>query len=58
MNPNDAARQQILQFFYERNHSATSRYGKKGSAVKLSDAKRELKARFALTQQQVMSDLT
>ena len=47
-----------LQFFYERNHSATNRYGKKGSAVKLSDAKRELKARFALTQQQVMSDLT
>ncbi len=37
---------------------ATSRFGKKGSAVKISDAKRDLKARFGLSQPQVMSNLT
>lgn len=58
MNPNDTIRQQILQFFYDRNASATSRFGKKGSAVKISDAKRELKQTYRLTQQQVMSNLT
>lgn len=58
MNPNDAIRSQILQYFYARNTSATSRFGKKGSAVKISDAKRELKAQHGLTQQQVMSNLT
>ena len=58
MKPNDAIRSQILHYFYERNASATSRYGKKGSAVKISDAKRELKAQHGLTQQQVMSNLT
>jgi hypothetical protein len=36
-NPNDAIRQTILSYFYDRNASATSRYGKKGSAVKISD---------------------
>lgn len=58
MNPNDQIRRQILQYFYDRNNSATSHYGKKGSAVKISDAKRELKDRYGLTQQQVMSNLT
>jgi hypothetical protein len=58
MNPNDAVRRQILQYFYERNASATSQYGKNGSAVKISDAKRDLKARYNLTQPQVMSNLT
>lgn len=58
MNPNDKIRQQILQYFYDRNTSATSQYGKKGSAVKISDAKRELKECYELTQQQVMSNLT
>lgn len=57
-NPNDAIRQQILRYFYERNAEATSRFGKKGSAVKISDVKRELKAQADLTQQQVMSNLT
>jgi hypothetical protein len=32
--------------------------GKKGSAVRISDAKRELKARHGLGQQQVMANLT
>jgi len=58
MNPNDVIRQQILQYFYNRNASATSRFGKKGSAVKISDAKRKLKELHGLTQQQVMSNLT
>jgi hypothetical protein len=58
LNPNDKIRKQILRYFYERNASATSRLGKKGSAVKISDAKRELKERFGLNQVQVMSNLT
>lgn len=58
MNPNDVIRQQILQYFYDRNASATSHLGKKGSAVKISDAKRELKELHDLTQQQVISNLT
>lgn len=58
MNPNDEVRQKLLQYFYDRNSHSTSRFGKKGSAVKISDAKKELKAKFDLTQQQVMSNLT
>lgn len=58
MNPNDAIRNQILRYFYNRNANATSRFGKKGSAVKISDAKKELKNQHGLTQQQVMSNLT
>lgn len=58
MNPNDAIRKQILQYFYDRNANATSRMGKRGSAVKISDAKRELKDRYGLSQKQVMANLT
>jgi hypothetical protein len=58
MNPNDEVRQRLLQYFYDRNSTSTSRFGKKGSAVKISDAKKELKVQFGLTQQQVMSNLT
>ena len=58
MNPNDEIRRQILHYFYERNANATSRMGKKGSAVKISDARRELKELYGLKQQQVMSNLT
>jgi hypothetical protein len=58
VNPNDQIRQQILQYFYDRNSGATSRFGKRGSAVKISDAKRDLKIRHGLSQQQVMSNLT
>lgn len=57
-NPNDKIRNEILRYFYDRNASATSRFGKKGSAVKISDAKRDLKARHGLSQAQVMSNLT
>lgn len=58
MNPNDEVRHKILIYFYERNADATSQYGKKGSAVKISDAKRELKQQDGLKQQEVMSNLT
>ena len=58
MNPNDRIREQILQYFFDRNAAATSRTGKKGSGVKISDVKRELKDRHGLKQPQVMSNLT
>jgi hypothetical protein len=57
-NPNDVIRRQILEYFYERNAKATSRHGKKGSAVRISDVKRELKALHGLSQQDVMANLT
>ncbi|MGI9558789.1 MAG: hypothetical protein ACR2NQ_03845 [Thermodesulfobacteriota bacterium] len=57
-NPNDSIRNQILQWFYERNNNATSQYGKKGSAVKISDVKKGLKDSHGLSRQQVMSNLT
>jgi len=57
-NPNDEIRAQILRYFYNRNASATSRQGKKGSAVKISDVKKELKTAHGLTQQEVISNLT
>lgn len=41
---NDQIRQMILQYFHNRNGNATSRKGKKGSHVKISDARSELKA--------------
>jgi hypothetical protein len=57
-NPNDQIRTQILGYFYLRNHDATSRFGKRGSAVKIRDVKAELKALHGLSPQQVMSNLT
>lgn len=58
MNPNDVIRRQLLQWFYDRNNSATSQHGKKGSAVKISDVKKGLKEDHGLSQQQVISNLT
>jgi len=58
MNPNDRVRNQVLQYFYDRNASATSARGKKGSAMKISDVKRDLKDKYSLTQQMVISNLT
>ena len=54
----DELRRILLQYFYDRNQNATSTMGKKGSAVKISDIKSELKASHSLTQQQVQSNLT
>jgi hypothetical protein len=56
--PNNEFRRIMLQYFYDRNKNATSARGKKGSAVKISDVKKELKAAHGLTQQEVQSNLT
>ena len=55
---NDDVRARILNYFYERNKNATSSMGKRGSAIKISDVKSELKSQHGLTQQQVQSNLT
>lgn len=55
---NNEIRRTMLQYFYDRNGNATSARGKKGSAVKISDIKKELKAAHGLTQQEVQSNLT
>jgi len=51
-------RRLMLRYFYDRNKNATSMMGKKGSAVKTSDLKSQLKAAHGLSQQQVQSNLT
>lgn len=55
---NNEIRGILLRYFYERNSNATSARGKKGSAVRISDVKREVKAEHGLTQQEVQSNLT
>ena len=55
---NDEIRQIMLQYFYDRNNNATSGMGKKGSAIKISDVKKNLKTLHHLTQQEVQSNLT
>jgi len=55
---NTQVRTIMLEYFYDRNRNATSARGKQGSAVKISDIKKELKAARALTQQEVQSNLT
>src|SRR3990170_4275798 len=55
---NNEIRRIMLQYFYDRNKNATSARGKKGSAVKISDVKKELKGTAGLTQQEVQSNLT
>ncbi len=55
---NNEIRSVMLGYFYERNRNATSSRGKKGSSVKISDVKRELKASHGLSQQEVQSNLT
>lgn len=55
---NNEIRRVMLQYFYDRNKNATSVRGKKGSASKISDVKKELKAMHGLTQQEVQSNLT
>src|SRR5258706_5074822 len=55
---NTEIRRVMLQYFYDRNSKATSARGKKGSAVKISDVKKELKTASVLTQQEVQSNLT
>lgn len=55
---NNEVRTLLLQFFYDRNANATSARGKKGSAVKISDVKKELKKAYGLNQQRIQGNLT
>ena len=55
---NTEIRRSMLQYFYDRNRNATSARGKRGSAVRISDVKKELKASNGLTQQEIQSNLT
>jgi hypothetical protein len=55
---NNEIRTIVLRYFYDRNKNATSSRGMKGSSVKISDVKRELKASYGLSQQEVQSNLT
>ena len=55
---NNDIRRMMLQYFYDRNKNSTSARGKKGSAVKISDIKKELKTAHGLSQQEVQSNLT
>jgi hypothetical protein len=55
---NNEIRTLMLRYFYDRNRNATSSRGKKGSSVKISDVKRDLKVSHALSQQEVQSNLT
>jgi hypothetical protein len=55
---NNEIRHLMLRYFYDRNKNATSARGKRGSAVKISDLKKELKASHGLTQSEVQSNLT
>jgi hypothetical protein len=54
---NNEIRRLMLKYFYDRNRNATSARGQKGSAVKKSDVKSELKAAHGLTQPEVQSNL-
>lgn len=54
---NDEVRRLVLRYFYDRNASATSKTGKKGSHVKISDVKADLKRLHGLSQQEVISNL-
>ena len=56
-NPNDTIRYKMLKYFYDRNTNATSERGKRGSHIRISDIKKELKVMHGLNQSQVMSQL-
>lgn len=55
---NNEIRRTMLSYFYDRNNNSTSARGKKGSAVKISDLKKDLKAAHGLSQVEVQSNLT
>ena len=54
---NDEIREMILRYFYERNQRATSVRGKRGSAAPISVIRADLKQRYGLSAQQVLSNL-
>lgn len=51
-------RRVMLAYFYERNKNATSMMGKKGSAVRTSVLKTDLRNLHSLSQQEVQRNLT
>jgi hypothetical protein len=51
-------REMMLRYFYDRNAHATSMKGKKGASIKISDIRKELKAKHGLEAAQVVSNLT
>ena len=57
-NPSDEIRQQMLQYFYDRNQTATSEKGKRGSHMRISDIKKELRVLRGLNRQHVTAQLT
>lgn len=54
----EAIRRLMLSYFYDRNRNATSMMGKKGSSVRTSALKAELKTLHGLSQQEVQRNLT
>ena len=54
----DEIRWIMLQYFYDRNKTAISRVGKRGSAAKISDVRSALKTSHGLKSQEVHSNLT
>jgi len=55
---NDEVREIILRYLYNRNENATSRRGKAGAAVKISDMRKDLKASRGLSAEKIHSNLT
>ena len=54
---NDEIREMILQYFYDRNSTATSRKGKKGSHIKISDIRADLKDRHGFKAADIIGHL-
>jgi len=54
----DEIRSIILRYLYDRNRNATSRRGKAGAAVRISDMRAGLKASHGLTVPDIHSNLT
>lgn len=54
----DEVRSIILRYLYDRNHNATSRRGKAGAAVRISNMRADLKASHRLTVPEIHSNLT
>lgn len=54
---NAELRKLLLRYLYDRNATATSARGKRGAAVKISDMRRELKAAYGLSREEVVANL-
>ena len=56
--PQDPNRSLILQYLYDRNANGTSLRGRRGTAVKIMDLRKNLKSRHGLSASEVVSNLT